>query len=169
LQVVKFVTDLKIYLEKNIYTQDLDDLFDKENIPNYINVNQFDSSECLMEWTMMFLQTVFNNIVNRDNTIKKVEVYLEENYHRDLSLTEIAETFHMNSVYFCQYFKKQKGVTFVHYLNQLRIEKAKQLLHSTDDTVEMIAEKVGIFNTNYFFRLFKKVTGITIGTFRKNR
>jgi two-component system response regulator YesN len=54
-------------------------------------------------------------------------------------------------------------------MNHLRVEKAKQLLDSTDMTVNTIADEVGLANTNYFIRLFRKVTGMTPGEYRRSR
>lgn len=169
LQVVRYINQMDAYLEKNFFITDLPNLFDKENSPDYININRFDSCEQLQEWLLMFVRTVKANLVNREVTIKKIEQFLEENYRGNLTLTQIADTFHMNSAYFCQYFKKKKGITFVHFLNQLRIDKAKQLLLNSDESVESIAVKVGIPNPNYFLRLFKKVTGMTVGQYRRSR
>lgn len=93
---------------------------------------------------------------------------MEQNYNTNISLAEIGEKFHMNPVYICQLFKKKMGVTLIYYINNLRIEKAKSLLLSTDLTAEQISEQVGIKNINYFFRLFKKSTGQTISQYRKS-
>ena len=56
----------------------------------------------------------------------------------------------------------------VQYLNQVRIEKASQLLGNPELTTDEVAGLVGIFNTNYFLRLFKKMTGRTVGEYRSD-
>ena len=53
------------------------------------------------------------------------------------------------------------------YLNQIRIEEAKKLLQLGELSIDQIAEKTGIGNANYFGRLFKKLTGMTAGEYRK--
>ena len=58
--------------------------------------------------------------------------------------------------------------SFVSYLNQVRIDHAKQLLNSARFSLEEIAEKTGFNNSNYLVRVFKRTTGQTIGEYRKN-
>ena len=74
----------------------------------------------------------------------------------------------MNVTYLCQIYKKKTGTTIVQYINHIRIEKAKILLFTTKLSVEQIAATVGIVNPNYFFRLFKKITGETVGQYRES-
>lgn len=74
----------------------------------------------------------------------------------------------MNKTAFCAYFKSQTGRTFVEYLNQIRLQTAAELLRSTDLTVSNIASQVGISDTPYFCRLFKKNFGFTPSEFRKD-
>lgn len=69
--------------------------------------------------------------------------YIEANHRRDISLEETAEEIHLNPSYLSHSFKKETGVTFLQYLNNLRIEKACELLSESDMTVEDIAFKVG--------------------------
>ena len=52
------------------------------------------------------------------------------------------------------------------YINHIRVEKAKELLNSTKDTLDVISKKVGFTNVVTFMRVFKKHTGITPGKFR---
>lgn len=166
LQVVKFIHDLEDYLGK-YYQTELQKLFPGEEAPNYILVNSFDSGQELLLWLSDIRKRVQSYLMDKESISEKMELYLEENYAKELSLKEVAEHFHMSTAYFCQYFKKHAGDTFVHYLNCLRIEKAKPLLLKGEASVEEIAEKVGIMNSNYFFRVFKQVTGKTVGEFRK--
>ena len=55
----------------------------------------------------------------------------------------------------------------IKYLNRIRIEKAKELLISTDEKIVEISQMVGIENTNHFIRLFKEKTGVTPLTYRR--
>jgi YesN/AraC family two-component response regulator len=55
------------------------------------------------------------------------------------------------------------------YVNYCRIEKAKELLTSTDDTTIVIAEKIGYKNSDTFTRNFKKMEGITPSDYRKSK
>lgn len=168
-QVVRFIHELDSFLRSN-YAIELDSLFEAGKEPNYIKVESICFADSLVEWVIQIIESVKNKIKRqgmKETAIAKIKDYIAAVYDKPVTLSEAAEVFHMNTVYFCQFFKKETGVTFVHYLNQYRIEQAKKLLKTTDDTVEVIAQKVGIENPNYFFRLFKKITGVTVGDFKK--
>lgn len=82
--------------------------------------------------------------------------YIEENYARAISLSEISEQAHMSEGYFCRMFKQSTGRTFVDYLNRLRVEKAVLLLNQGLCNVTEAAMSVGFDDINYFSRVFKK-------------
>ncbi|HBF38528.1 MAG TPA: hypothetical protein DDW50_14575 [Firmicutes bacterium] len=87
--------------------------------------------------------------------------YIGEHYYEGISLHEIASNVHVNSNYLCQLFKNETGENFSLYLTELRLEKAKKLLSSSDLKLYEIAEQVGYPNISYFSRIFKKFTGKT--------
>jgi YesN/AraC family two-component response regulator len=93
--------------------------------------------------------------------IAEIKGFIEENYASDMNLKTIAASYNMNAFYLGQIFKTVIGDTFTSYLNQLRIEKAKILLSDPFVKVIDVAEKVGYYNTNYFYTIFKKITGMT--------
>lgn len=64
-------------------------------------------------------------------------------------------------------FKDECGEDISTYILKHRIAKSKELLLSTDKTVEEIAEEVGIYNKVTFTRNFKKITNTTPGAYRK--
>ena len=63
-------------------------------------------------------------------------------------------------------FKERTGQKFVDYLNQIRVEKSKELLKNTDKKMYQIAKAVGYDNVKYFFRVFKKYEKITPEEYR---
>ena len=67
----------------------------------------------------------------------------------------------------CGLFKKELGVNLTNYIMNYRIEKAKELLRSTNLRSYEIAEKVGFLDESYFSRTFKKVTGQSPNSFKK--
>ena len=87
--------------------------------------------------------------------------YLEENYHRDLSLEEVASYAHLSPAYFSTFFRKHVGTTFTDYLAAVRIEKAKEILRETGVRVTDLARRVGYRNSRYFSQVFKRHTGCT--------
>lgn len=77
----------------------------------------------------------------------------------DLSLQYLADEFHVNSAYLGRIFKKETGVNFADYLNLYRIDEAKKLLKETNLRGSELCKKIGFSNYNYFYIVFKKVTG----------
>lgn len=93
--------------------------------------------------------------------------YLHRHYQEDISLESVAEQLHMSAGYISKLFKDQTGLNFSDYLNDLRMQKAKELLQSSDCKIQEVAERVGYFNVNSFIRMFKKSTGLPPGEFRR--
>jgi len=91
--------------------------------------------------------------------IRKVIAYLNENYHRDLSLQSIADHFHIHKVYLSRSFKEETGTNLNSYLSYLRIEKAKLLLCMKTYRTNEIAYMVGFNNTQNFYNVFRKLVG----------
>lgn len=166
-RIIRLLNEMELHLEQNYKGITFQDIFGKKPYLGYREVEAFDSSEQLQKELKKTLEAVCQYIQSQKEEIHKIEQYIRENYARQITLTDMAETFHMNPVYFCQYFKKKKGLTYLQFLNQVRIEEAKELLLKRELSVEQISEKVGISNANYFGRLFKKVTGMTVGEYRK--
>ena len=89
--------------------------------------------------------------------------YLNENYEKDISLTKLAEIFHLNASYISKLIKSETGLTYSQYLTELRIGKAKELLKTTNLSLTEISEAVGFNDYFYFIKKFKKVVGVTPG------
>ena len=80
----------------------------------------------------------------------------------------IADALHMNPDYLSHVFHREFGKKLTDYITEARIDQAKYLLGGTNLPVEEVAEKVGLPNISYFYRQFKKYTGMTPQQFRKN-
>lgn len=83
------------------------------------------------------------------------------------SLDEAARKYRINKYRLCREFSAYYQTTPLQYLNQVRIERAKELLLSTDEKICDIGQLIGIENTNHFIRLFKEKTGVTPLAFRR--
>lgn len=94
-------------------------------------------------------------------TIFKAKEYIDNYYYEDISLDFISKKFFLNSAYFCELFKKEVGCSFNKYINNLRIDKAKELLKDLDMKPTDVAELVGFKELGYFCIVFKKATGMT--------
>ncbi|WP_077610090.1 AraC family transcriptional regulator [Clostridium sp. Marseille-P2415] len=98
---------------------------------------------------------------------KTVLSYIADHYSEDITLNDLAGSVHMNSRYFCRFFKEFTGQTPMEYLNVYRIEAACEQLTSTTHTVTEIAFNCGYNDINYFIRVFKKVKNCTPGRYLK--
>ncbi|SDJ90802.1 response regulator transcription factor [Natronincola ferrireducens] len=98
----------------------------------------------------------------------EILAYINNNYYKTIQLKETAKRFHTSPNYITRMFKKYFGVSFIVYLNRIKIEKAKELLTDTQLSIKEIANTVGYNNLNYFYKNFKMITGITPKGFKKN-
>lgn len=100
--------------------------------------------------------------------IHRAADYLKRHFtSASLSLQEVAGHISMSPAYFSRSFKEEMGVTFVHYLTQLRMDKAKELLGNPDCKTADIAEAVGYADYVHFAKVFKKYGGLTPTEYRK--
>jgi len=116
---------------------------------------------------------IIDEILEKQNSqtrkvISKALEYININYHREITLNDLAGHVFMSPWYFSKLFKKETGETFSEFLLKTRIEKAKEILKSQLElkTYE-VAEKVGFNDARYFGQIFKKVTGLTPSDFRE--
>lgn len=94
--------------------------------------------------------------VQQEMDMCKVERYCKENYTGQISLEELAALVNLNKTTLLANFKEQYGTTPHHYIIQLRLKKAKELLNDTDYRISEISEKVGFNSVHYFSRFFKE-------------
>lgn len=99
--------------------------------------------------------------------IRTALVYIGKNYSGKITLDNVASQLSMNRSYLSQLFKKETGKTFGDYVEQIRIEKAKELLSGSEASIIHIAEQTGFNNQNYFTKVFKASTGVSPLHYRK--
>lgn len=93
--------------------------------------------------------------------------FINQHYGEKITLAEMAERAQFSVYYFSKVFKKQKKTTPFEYLEDIRIQHAKNLLYTTNYPLEVIAGKCGYDSASYFIRQFKKHENITPAKFRK--
>ncbi|WP_063892693.1 helix-turn-helix domain-containing protein [Paenibacillus sp. Leaf72] len=98
---------------------------------------------------------------------EKAASYLQRNYQEEITNETLALALHFHPNYIVRCMKMKYGVTPIHYLLQFRMERAKQLLVSTEWSVDRIAEEVGFRYSPYFSTCFKRSVGMTPLHFRK--
>lgn len=114
--------------------------------------------EVLFQLYHNFSVKVFKaNLSHREkdlNRLNAVLSYTQQNYNRPISLDEISKIAFLETGYFCRFFKKHIGLTFLEYQNEVRLSHIYQDLISTDDTLQNILERHGFTNYKLFRRMF---------------
>ena len=100
--------------------------------------------------------------------IEKVFEYMNANYNRAITLTEVAKVANMPEASFSRFIKKRIGSTFIDSLNEIRLGHATRMLIDTTHNVAEVAYKCGFNNISNFNRTFKKRKGCTPKEFRGN-
>lgn len=128
-------------------------------------------SEC--EELLKYMVKKYCRLVNKHSQrnysllIQKVITQIETDISSDLSLNNLSKIFDVNSSYLSTLFKKETGSTLTEYVNKMRIERAKELLVSTNVQIQNIAQRCGMLDVNYFTKTFKKYTDLTPKKYRE--
>ena len=97
---------------------------------------------------------------------KPVLEYMSENIAKNMTVEELSSVVFMQPTYFIRQFGKVFGLSPIAYLNRMKMYKAMGMLASTDTSIEKIAREIGITDTSYFARLFKKHACVTPSEYR---
>lgn len=115
-----------------------------------------------------FLEDGKEHSAKNEMISKKILQYIDEHYQEDISLQELAGFLRYSEAYFSTVFKQCFDQNFTIFLSKYRVEKAKTLLEDITINVKEISERVGYRDSNYFAKVFKRVTGVTPSDYRKN-
>lgn len=99
--------------------------------------------------------------------INKVKAYIYSHLDGDTSLYILAEHVHLSPEYLLRVFKQKEDITILQYINDLKLEKAKELLQDTQMQMKEIAVRLGFTSAGYFGRFFKSRMGITPHMYRE--
>jgi two-component system response regulator YesN len=122
------------------------------------------------EWVQAFMEQLLEVIItrqSRENTsMNNIIKYIEQHYHDELSLQEVATKFFVSREYVSRRFKQEYGINFTDYIGKYRIEKAKLLMQNQYLKLSQIAEMVGFHDVKYFSKVFKKQEGLSPKEYR---
>lgn len=93
---------------------------------------------------------------------------MQEHLTEEISLSVLAEEFHLSAQYISQLFKNEIGVNFPTYLTHIRIENAKKLLLATSLSIAEVSEQSGYGDYRVFTKVFKKSEGVTPSQYRRD-
>jgi two-component system response regulator YesN len=120
----------------------------------------------ISEWNQ---QTLLHAYIPVMNSIQKVCDYIDLHFMENVSLSDAAQRAFLSVSHFSALFKKSTGQTFLNYLNQVRIDKAKLLLLEPNHKIYEIADQVGYASMPTFNRIFKHAVGLTPAEYRRRR
>jgi AraC-like DNA-binding protein len=93
--------------------------------------------------------------------LERIFIYVEQHYQEAITLNEVASYMGFSPYYFTKLFKKNTGMTFIAFLNEYRLNKAKWILINEDLPMSAVAEAAGFGSVKTFHHFFKDATGIS--------
>lgn len=105
---------------------------------------------------------------DRDVRFNEIRQYIEDNLHTQIHVSDLAQHFYLGSKQISRVIYKYTGVTAKKYINQLKRQKAKELLKNTNLSISEIADRLGFTSDYYFNQFFKREEGYPPGIYRKN-
>ncbi|CAG7640731.1 HTH-type transcriptional activator RhaS [Paenibacillus solanacearum] len=153
----------------------LEEGLEMEAVQDPIGVSQIfacSNNDQLREMMLRYIHRLFDALEARQDNksnhhyIAKAMEYIERNYMRTISISDIAEHLGLSSSYLSRFFKAETGKSPLEHLTEYRIAKSKELLLSNDYTLQQISERIGYPDVNSFIRYFKKYEGVTPGKYR---
>ncbi|GMX60144.1 hypothetical protein Elgi_69110 [Paenibacillus elgii] len=136
-----------------------------DTLSRYYSVKQY--QDWFRELIRPTLAAITEKNVTKDPIASFVLEYMEAHLCEDINLDAIADKLNLTPGYLSTYFKEETGVNFSDKLNELRINRAKELLTNLELRIQDVASYVGYQNVNSFIRMFKRCSGITPGEYRK--
>lgn len=137
--------------------------------------NPFSNIECSSQ-IYYFLVTLMKYIEPFDDEslyqgysrLEPVCNYIKDNFHNAITIDELSNLIDVTPQYLCTLFKKYLQIRPFEYINKIRINESKKImLHDSSLPISQICQLVGFDNPSYFGQQFKKIEGMTPGTFRE--
>lgn len=127
------------------------------------HMNQYEE---LRSWFLTKIREAARNISgSKEKTsislVEQAKSYIDSHYCDDISLDEVSREINISPYYFSRLFKEETGGNFIDYVTAIRMERAKELLSTTNKSMKEICSEVGYSDPNYFSRSFKKKVGVT--------
>ncbi|SFK78809.1 two-component system, response regulator YesN [Paenibacillus sp. 1_12] len=127
-------------------------------------VYAIDTLDHLGEWLIHVLIEKMEIMQTHQDHSKRKEIVEAQRYvlmhlHEKISMEEMAKRLDLNYSHFSRMFKKETGITFVEFVTKSKMERARELLNQSNQSVEQISEELGFDNSSYFFKLFRAYSG----------
>lgn len=132
-------------------------------------VDGSEMARTIMELIDRCLQQEAGRELRGANKIEAAQEYMRAHYNEDIVIDDLAARLDMSPGYFSSMFKKETRQSAMQYITSLRMRKAMEYLEKTDQSIAVIAKNVGYEDSQYFFKVFKKVTGMTPLQYRQGQ
>ena len=126
----------------------------------------------MLKWLSFFINLAVDadsSLSSKKSVVDQAKTYIEAHYTEMITQNEIAKVVYLTPGHLSRLFKKETGVSINQYVNDRRIAQAKELLISTDVSINEVALRSGFSSSSYFITSFRKLTGETPQKFRENR
>jgi len=135
-------------------------------VKNFETIDEF--TDCIMKICSNICRHIENQKSSRkSDLINEILEYVDKNYFdSNLSLKVIGEEFNISPSYITNYFKKHIGYSLMNYIDIIRMEKVKELLKTTDNSIKDIRQQAGYIDEANFLRKFKHKEGMTPSQYR---
>ena len=167
-KLVIFNTLLRKAIEKSMIHPYYIDKISSQYAQEIENLSEIDNDN--LAWKMVRDYCAYvrrYSLKDYSPVVQKVINHINLNVSEQHTLKSLAAMCFISPSYLSALFKQETGTTLIDYINTQRVNRAAQLLASTDHAIAVIAEEVGILDVNYFAKIFKKTYGVTPTRYRR--
>ena len=134
-------------------------------------LDSFNNSEDIVRYMFTTIIDIFKMddalVCDYKNTVPKIKEHIETHYMEELTVKDLAHKFAINPDYLSTLYKREVGISIIKHVNKVRVENACKLLVGTSLNMTEIAKGIGYQDVQYFYKVFKRVTGKTPVEYRK--
>ncbi|MGM0876206.1 MAG: response regulator transcription factor [Bacillota bacterium] len=157
--IMKIVLEIKLKFNS---LQNFESTFSVSVTDNLIaNVETvYQLEEALKKSFMKLVQSMkYIKELPKRNEILKAQKYVLMNLDKKITLGDVAEYLHLNPSYFSRLYKQNTNENFIDFVTKSKMEKAKEIIDNSNETIEKISEMLGFDSKSYFLKTFKKYFG----------
>ncbi|WP_366414826.1 helix-turn-helix domain-containing protein [Paenibacillus sp. GP183] len=133
------------------------------------SLNSIEDMEKYLKYLVITAMEYRDFVTQPKSVVEEIKQYIHTHLGNDLTRISLAEIVYLNPDYLARLFKKETGISLGTYILQVRIKVAKQLLETTNLSVNTISFKIGHANYSHFSKIFKQEIGCTPNEYRKNQ
>ncbi|MEH7250806.1 response regulator [Neobacillus niacini] len=153
-----------VYLAMEVAKETGEDIDRQGKFLPHLEIRKLETKDRMFGWLRSQMEMIYDwtrNVrqLTKHDAVNKACAYLKEHYYKDITLQEVSDYIGMNPTYFSLLFKEEMNQSYIKYLTNLRMERAKALLREGHKVAD-VSEKVGYYSSRHFSDLFKKYVGV---------